>query len=280
MNLIAKKVLLINLTDHEYDVKTYDELYKFIGGVGIGLKLYQILYEKNPIIFSVGPLNGFFPFSSKTSVILNEGGVIEDMYLGGNLATRLACCGIDSLVLYGRSKERIILDITNTNVRFVEGAESINSLGLPGKRSIIKFFNHKLLLSDFFTTSENFLETALINANVAGLVVTGTETFEVPTFDKYADLYKKILSKKEDLVVNPDSFPSCSNCPMGCNRSQVGEIGGNVLVHSLVACQYADAIYSDMGIVFSCLSSLGYRYTHEDLENLPTLIEDVLKRIS
>jgi hypothetical protein len=53
-----------------------------------------------------------------------------------------------------------------------------------------------------------------------------------------------------------------------------------VLIHSLVACHYADKIYSDIGVVFSCLNVLGYDYTHEDLENLPKLIEDTIKNIS
>ncbi len=67
---------------------------------------------------------------------------------------------------------------------------------------------------------------------------------------------------------------------MGCGKSRVGEIGGNVLIDSLVACQFADKIYTDIGIVFSCLNVLGYNHTHEDMENLPKLIEDTIRKLS
>ena len=79
------------------------------------------------------------------------------------------------------------------------------------------------------------------------------------------------------MLIKENTFPSCSLCPMGCKKSNEGEIGGNVLLHSLVACEFAQNIYSDIGIVFSCLNVLGYDYTHEDIENLPKLIEKIFK---
>ena len=112
------------------------------------------------------------------------------------------------------------------------------------------------------------------------MCVTGTEIYKPENFSSYEKLYYNILNKKSELRVEEGVYPSCSNCPMGCGKSRVGEIGGNVLIHSLVACHFADKIYSDIGVVFSCLNLLGYDYTHEDLENLPKLIEDILKRVS
>ena len=43
--------------------------------------------------------------------------------------------------------------------------------------------------------------------------------------------------------------------------------------------QFAQAIYSDVNTVFSCLNVLGYDYTHEDIENAPLYISQVLKEI-
>ena len=65
MNLSSKKVLVINLETEETEVKTYKELHKFVGGIGLGLKLYELYYKQDPLIFSIGPLNGFYPFASK-----------------------------------------------------------------------------------------------------------------------------------------------------------------------------------------------------------------------
>ncbi len=283
MDLTAKKVLEINLTDQTAVAKTYKEFNKYIGGVGLGLKLMESHFDKEPIVLSVGPFNGFFPYASKTSIVLNNDGVIEDIYIGGNLSLRIKYAGLDAIVIYGKSEQEVILDIQNTNVVFKDGITDILSLGLPGKRGDIFLedgIRTKVSLNGYFTTPEDYFEHELRAKKLKGIVITGTEIAKPVNFDKYQQLYKSILIRKEDVSVLEASYPSCANCPMGCGKSKVGEIGGNVLLHSLVACQYADKIYSDLGIVFSCLNVLGYDYTHEDIELLPSLIEESLKRLA
>jgi aldehyde:ferredoxin oxidoreductase len=279
-DLTAKKVLLINLKTQECEVKTYKNLYEYIGGVGLGIKLYEMFADKDPVIFAVGPLNGFYPFASKTAVILNNQGSIEDVYFGGNLSMRIRYAGVDAIVLCEAGNSPTLLDIHDTNVRFVDTTEDIGSLGLPGKRASVLLENNKAILNSYFTAPEGFVEKAFADKQIKGLVVTGTELFSVPDFGKYENLYSTILAMKDKVTVDQASYPSCGNCPLGCGKSKLGEIGGNVLIHSLVACQYAEYIYSDIGIIFSCLNTLGYDYKHEDIENLPFLIEETLKKIS
>jgi len=280
MNLNAKKVLVVNLADKTSEVKSYVELHKYMGGVGLSLKLYEIYYNKEPVILSVGPLNGFFPFVSKTSALLNNDGVVEDSYIGGNLSLRIRYSGLDSIVFIGTADCPTIVDIQNTKTLFHPDDIDIGTLGLPGKRSTLKNLGKNLMLSDYFTTPENFLGKALTTKNVAGIVITGTETYTPQDFDRYTQLYHKILARKLELSVEEGKHHSCGNCPMGCGKSQYGEIGGNVLIHSMVACQYADTIYNDIGTLFSCLNTLGYDYRHEDIEYLPVLIEETLKKVS
>ena len=67
MNLLSKKVLFIDLDRQSSEVKTFPDLNKYIGGVALGLRLHENYKERDPLIFSVGPLNGFFPFVSKTA---------------------------------------------------------------------------------------------------------------------------------------------------------------------------------------------------------------------
>ncbi|MFC1700323.1 aldehyde ferredoxin oxidoreductase N-terminal domain-containing protein [Patescibacteria group bacterium] len=276
----AKKVLLINLSEASFEVKSFADLNSFIGGVGLGLKLYETYKEDNPLIFSIGPLSGFFPFVSKTCVLVNNDGVIEDTYIGGGLSLRMRFAGLDAIVLYGKSEEETILDIQNSQVSFLASQEQISDLGLPGKKSVLSFENDKIVLDGYFTTPQDFLEKNLREKNVEGIVVTGTEIFNPENFSEYEKVYNEILSRSDEMSVEKGNYPSCSNCPMGCGKSKVGEIGGNVLIHSLVGCQFADKIYTDIGIVFSCLNVLGYEYTHEDIENLPELIEKTLKNLS
>jgi aldehyde:ferredoxin oxidoreductase len=280
MEKLIKKALIIDLAKRTFEVKSFGDLRNFVGGIGIGLKLYEMYKQKNPIIFSVGPLNGYFPFASKTSVILSDDGVIEDLCVGGNLSLRVKFTGMDSIVICNESDENVILDITNSTVSFKRPDTDLHSLGLPGKRSLLDFSGKEFLVQDYFSTPDNFLEMGAALKKIAGISITGTEVFKPQKFSLYEKLYHEILKKRTELRVEEGIYPSCSNCPMGCGKSKVGEIGGNVLIHSLVACHYADKIYSDIGVVFSCLNVLGYDYTHEDLENLPKLIEDTIKNIS
>ncbi|NMB91758.1 hypothetical protein GYA37_02835 [candidate division WWE3 bacterium] len=280
IDFLAKKVLTIDLNKKEADLKSFADLNKYLGGVALGIKLHEMYSDLNPVVLAIGPLNGFFPFASKTAVVLNDGGVIEDIYIGGSLSLRMRFAGVDAIAIFGRSDQPTVLDICNAKVDFLGEETSTDSLGLPGKRSAINFENNKILLDDYFTTPESFLEKIFTEKNIKGVVITGTEIDKPLNFDEYEKLYNEILSKKDELRVDMGIYPSCSNCPMGCGKSKIGEIGGNVLINSLVACQFADKIYTDIGVVFSCLNTLGYSYTHEDIENLPKLIEETIRRIS
>ena len=91
--------------------------------------------------------------------------------------------------------------------------------------------------------------------------------------------FHKIALATIRMTVTKSTKPSCSGCPMGCEKSRYGEIGGNIFVHSLVGCQFAERIYSDINTTFTCLNSIGYSYVHEDLENLPGLVEETLRLI-
>jgi aldehyde:ferredoxin oxidoreductase len=280
IDIKTKKVLIIDLEKREAETKSFPDLMKFIGGTGLGLKLLEIYDENNPLILSIGPLNGFFPFSSKASIVLKNDGVVEDLYIGGTLSTRLKFTGLDSIVICGKSSEKMILDIQNTDVVFKDETIDMQSLGLPGKRCLIEYDGKKLLADQYFTTPESYLEKSFIEKNIKGISITGTEFFSPKNFEDYKKLYTNILEKKDGMRVEEGNYPSCSNCPMACGKSKVGEIGGNILINSLVSCQFADKIYTDIGMVFSCLNTLGYEYTHEDIENLPMLIEETIRKIS
>lgn len=279
-DLSNKKILFIDLTKRTYEFKSQPDLNKYIGGLGISLKLLHQYFSGDPIIFAVGPLNGFFPFCSKTAVVIDDNGVAEDVYFGGRLSSRIKYAGIDAIVISGQSDEPVTLNIQNNEVSFKSPDVSSDILGLPGKKALIQKNDVNVFLDDYFFTPENFVKDKFQKKNLHTIVVTGTETFVPKFFDLYQTLYAKLLNRTDDLTIHKGTHLSCSQCPMGCERSRFGEIGGNVLLHSLVACQYAENIYSDVGIIFSCLEVLGYDYSHEDIESLPQKIEQTLKDLT
>lgn len=277
---MTRKVLFVDLENQTFEAKSLDSLDKYIGGVGLGIKLIYDNYQDDIVVIATGPFNGFFPFASKTAVIFENKGVLEDLYFGGTLSTRLRYAGIDAIVLMKKSVSGVILDINNEVVTFRSKDTDIQSFGLPGKKSVLSKVKGKYFLDEYFVTDETFLDDKLLSMGLEGLVITGTKTFDIENKEKYEELYKKILNKHNELLVGMDSYPSCAGCPMGCAKSRIGEIGGNVLIHSLVACKYAEPIYSDVGIIFSCLNVLGFTQTHEDIEAVPNMIQQILKDMS
>jgi len=278
MNFSSKKVLYVNLTNRSFEIKTYPDLHAFLGGLTLGLKIISLNKEKSPLVFFFFSLNGSFPFVSKTCILDYSVGLTE-LYLGGALSSRIRFAGFDAVLVSGKSSEPVFLEINSSGVTFLTSAESFAEVGLPGRSAKLEFNKRFLVLNDYFYTWENKLAVFFENRNLAGLVVNATISLDLKSNSAYKTLYNEILARSGDLSVMPAGNPSCSGCPMGCAKSQIGETEGNVLVHSLVACKYASAIYSDLGIVFSCLNSLGYDYTHEDLESIPGLVKGLLKEL-
>jgi len=278
-----KKILFIDLSKREAEVRLLPELVPYVGGVAMGVKLYNLYQDFDSVVVSIGPLNGYFPFASKTSFVLENDGMIEDLYLGGSLSFRLAFSGFDGLVLAGACDAETVLDIVDEEVKFLDGFSAgadVSSLGLPGKRSILQMDAGNLLLDGYFGLKSGFVEKKFIAKKVLGLCLTGTKTVDLPDVTKYTALFNQILGQANTLGLDFGGRPSCSGCPLGCSESRIGEMGGNILVHSLVACGYAENIYSNLGTVFACLDILGYNYTHEELEALPDLFSKTIKELA
>lgn len=264
--LLVKKILEIDIEKKTYQLKKREDLSNILGGVGLSMRLYQEFRGKKPLILSVGPLNGFFPFCSKTSVFFGVKNNVYDYYIGGSLSTRIKFAGLDAIVILGKARSDMFIDIQNDQVSFLDYGVEFASQGLPGRRSIIEFKTNKYLLDNYFRFSGSEADSFLSFKNISGIVISGTNNYLVKDKRAYDELYKEILVRYEYLSVKKDSFPSCSGCPMGCSVSGIGENSGNFLVHSIVGCQYAKKLYSNKDLLISCLNILGYPYTHEDIE--------------
>ena len=153
--------------------------------------------------------------------------------------------------------------------------DDFTEVGLPGRSAKISF-DKNLVLDNYFHTESHRLARSFADRKIGGFIVNATASFDIEPDSSYEKLYHELLEKTDRLTVAQSGMPSCVGCPMGCEESQIGEVKGNVFVHSLVACQFASDIYSDLGVVFSCLNALGYEYTHEDLEKIPDLVKSLM----
>jgi len=272
-------VVHVDLEKGESAKKSYPDLRAYVGGVGTASKLVLDYQNLDPIVFSIGPLNGFFPYASKTCVAFLDEGKFVDTYGGGRLSTRLKYTGVDAFILEKKAREPCVLVLDGSGAVLVPADTAVESLGIPGRRCGVEVLDGSVLIDGYFAFGDQRLSKKLGEAGIKGIVVSATSGFQIENRERYDRQYNEMLGKVGEMLIEAGSNPSCSGCPMGCARSNLGENGGNVFIHSLVSCVFSESIYSSIPLAFACLNSLGYDYVHEDLEALPDLVYTNINKI-
>jgi len=100
---------------------------RFIGGRGLGVKLYSDLFpdpvdpfsEDNALIFMTGPLTGTLMTSGRTQVVSRSPltGTICDSSSGGTFGAALKAAGLDGLIIRGRSRKPVYLSVHDGEVK-------------------------------------------------------------------------------------------------------------------------------------------------------------------
>ena len=131
MKGFINQLLRINLSKQKYTVEALPEsiLRSYLGGKGLGSYL---LLEENPphvdpfspenrVIITLGPLADT-PFygSSRYAVFTKspQTGIYSESYSGGKITHSLSRTGYDAIIIEGRSKHPVLLDISDQEVLF------------------------------------------------------------------------------------------------------------------------------------------------------------------
>jgi len=131
------KLLRVNLTEGEVFTETLpnDWLKRFIGGKGLGAALLfennepnvDPLSPENNLIFTWGPFLGIAPGASRYCVVTKSPltGTFLDSYSGGHLPSHLRFNLPDyrAIIITGKSKDPVILEIDQGDVGLVDGSE-------------------------------------------------------------------------------------------------------------------------------------------------------------
>ncbi len=125
------KILEVDLQKRESRVKEVDEeIYKnFIGGKGLGVYLFTKYFNKvhnaldptNPLIFTVGPVNGFLLSGSSKLCAVSRSpltGFYGESQVGGFIAAKIKFAGYDGIVFVNASKEPVYIEINEDQVVF------------------------------------------------------------------------------------------------------------------------------------------------------------------
>lgn len=126
------KIVTVDLTHGKITEKpsNLDILHSFIGGRGLGTKLYcdsappniDPLNPENPLVFATGPLTGTTaPMSGRHSMVTKSPltGTIFSSSAGGHFGKELKFAGIDALVITGRAKEPVYISIKDNDIEIL-----------------------------------------------------------------------------------------------------------------------------------------------------------------
>lgn len=277
MNLEYKKILYIDLNTLSYDFKIHEDLWQYIGGIGVGYRLFADNLAENPVILTAGPLSGYFPYISKANLLYLDNGTVQEKFGGGTIAGLLNMVGIDGIVFTGATDKFVHISLFNQEITItVETGEDFE-----------RRYSDFILTKDKATSQRYFSFGNGINLGEAftggiSVSVDSTESLDFHDRHHYEDLYNDLLDQYRKLSVEPRSNPSCLGCPMGCDKSAMGEDEENVAVlpRCLISCAYAEEVYKSIPTAYACLNSVGYKYHHSHLENLPTLVGELKVQIN
>lgn len=265
-----KNVLYIDLTNEEYFFKIHDDLAEYIGGTGIAHKILLDTLESEPVIFATGPLNGYFPYVSKTVMLYLSNNKVIQQIGGGTIGSKLNLVNIDALVFTGTSSDQLKINITPQEVSFSKLADTNEA-----KITDLSINKNGVFSQSYFSFGVD-RESELLSQNLY-ISVDATESYDLDDFYDYEKLYQKAIEDYKKLTVEPRNNPSCFGCPIGCDKSHEGEgdLNIGILPRCLVACGYSEEIYKDIPFVYACLSSIGFDYQHDELISISEKVGDL-----
>ncbi|RQW80961.1 MAG: aldehyde:ferredoxin oxidoreductase [Methanothrix sp.] len=222
---MLRKVLYIDLSKGEsWIVERQDLFEEWMGGTGVGIRLLQEecptgtdpLSPQSPIIFSIGPLNGIFPVATKTVATFKSPltGELGESYAGGRLSLALRFAGHEAVVIRGKAERPVYISINNGDVK-IKDATSIWGIDAQttgvilrdretgvGRRSIIRIgpagenlVRYACVVVDTYRHFGRLgLGAVFGSKRLKALVISGTETVEVPDPKRYREVYNRLYA--------------------------------------------------------------------------------------
>ena len=222
------RVLVVDLSTGRGTVESLEGRDVHVGGSGLAAALFERHGQmdkpwndpRQPIIFAIGPLTGYFPLMSKTVCAFKS--PYHDQYAeshaGGRSALSLRFADLDALVVRGQADRPVCLSIGSRHLDVVDvhylwgkdvgttgkllrrmfkgsGHRSILRIGLAGERgSAMAGIN-----VDTYRHFGRLGGGAVMGAKkLKGIVIQGDGTFMLPEGKEYAKLYQKVHMQLTD----------------------------------------------------------------------------------
>lgn len=217
------RVLHVDLDAGKSEALMIEDRHKHLGGSGLAAVLYERygLFDapaedpRQPLVFAIGPLTGFYPLMSKVVCGFRSpySGEWSESHAGGRLALSIRFAGYDGVMITGKAKKLSALVIGSRNcsvedVSYLRGKDVFTAgkflrrfgKGSPGHRSAIRIgpagergVAYACINVDSFRHFGRMGSGAAMGAkNLKGIVVTGDGSFDLPEGKAYTNMMKEI----------------------------------------------------------------------------------------
>lgn len=219
------RVLVVDLSVAKGKITTHDGRDEYIGGSGLAALLFNQYGHVNrpwndpnqPLIFTIGPLTGYFPLMSKTVCAFKS--PYHDQYAeshaGGRSALSIRFANLDAIVIIGKADKPVCLAVGShhlemQDVHYLWG-KSTKSAGkkfrhmFPGSghRSILRIGPAGEIGSamaginvDTYRHFGRLGGGAVMGVkNLKGIVIEGDEMFDIPAGKEYQKLFEKVYDQ-------------------------------------------------------------------------------------
>lgn len=193
-----------------------EKLLNYIGGRGLGGRLLceEIsptcdALKENALVFSRGPLTGtMVPTSSRFSVSTKSPltGTILDSNVGGLFGKEFTSAGLDVLIIKGRSKVPVVIELNSEGISVVEtdlwgqkvgdtldALDGVSAVIGPAGENLVRFAN--VVTDDFRVFGRGGVGTVMGSMKLKGISVRGDKKIPVAHEDRLKGYVKKSVSK-------------------------------------------------------------------------------------
>lgn len=218
-------VLTVDLAAKSFRFDSRQDLSCWLGGAGLALALFaedenmgaEALQAESPFVMACGPLSFIFPVVTKTVSVFRSPltGELGESHAGGRLALAMRSAGMDALVVHGKAKAPVWLEIGEDRVLFhnaepLWGRDCIEAGRWMRELSQGRSFRSTLRIGQ---AGENLCSYAGVNVDtyrhfgrmglgavygskqLKGIVVSGEKEFAIPDIKLYNRVYNAIYKK-------------------------------------------------------------------------------------
>ena len=225
------RVLYLDLTTKKIRIENREDLYSYLGGVGVASKLLEEnlkpeldpMDPQQPVIFAIGAASTIFPVITKTVAMFWSPltGELGESYAGGRMAMTLFLAGYDAIVITGSSDKPTYIAISRNNVEFKDARAlwglSCDEVGRVvrerepggGKRSIIRIgpagenlVNYACVCVDTYRHFGRLgLGAVLGSKKLKAISIVGDRDLPIKNFKEYFKVYQELYNRVTDTSI-------------------------------------------------------------------------------